>query len=137
MRAHLSLRHAATLGAALIMLAAAAPAAEAQGRGHGKQGGQAKPAKHAHTPPGQAKKRVTTSHAVIVTRDVLVSQGFRVVRVERLGDAQVIYYRRGNNGRGRGLGPVERLVVRPAGEIVAFEAAPRPVLLAVNVRLGL
>ena len=136
MRAHFSLRLAATLGAALVILAAAAPAAQAQGKGNAKHG-QGKPAKQGHLPPGQAKKRVTTSHAVIVTRDVLVSQGFRVVRVERLGDAQVIYYRRGNNGRGRGLGPVERLVVRPAGEIVAFEAAPRPVLLAVNVRLGL
>ena len=136
MRAHFSVRHAATLGAALVLLAAAAPAAQAQGKGHAKHG-QARSAKQGHVPPGQAKKRVSTSQAVIVTRDVLVSHGFQVVRVERLGTAQVIYYRRGNNGRGRGLGPVERMVVRPAGEVVVFESAPRPVLLAVNVRLGL
>ncbi len=89
------------------------------------------------TPPGQARKHVTTNQAVVVARDVLVAHGFTVVRVELVNGAQVIYYRRGNNGRGRGLGPVEKMIVRPAGTIVAFEAAPPKVLVDINIKLGL
>jgi hypothetical protein len=32
---------------------------------------------------------------------------------------------------------VERMVVRPSGTVVVFEAAPPKVLLDINVRLGL
>ena len=88
-------------------------------------------------PPGQAKKQVTPAAAVVVSREVLVKHGFTVVRVEQLGNAQVIYYRRGNNGRGRGGGPMEKMVVRPSGQIVVFEATPAPVLADIKVRLGL
>ena len=106
-----------------------AQAAHAQGKGHGRSHG---------TPPGHAKKQVvTTDRAIVVTREVLVSHGYELVRVERLGESRVIYYRRGNMGRGRGKGPVERMVVRPAQERVVFEAAPRPLLVDINVRLGL
>ena len=88
-------------------------------------------------PPGQAKKQVTPAAAVVVSREVLVKHGFTVVRVEQLGNAQVIYYRRGNNGRGPPRGPMEKMVVRPSGQIVVFEAAPAPVLADIKVRLGL
>jgi hypothetical protein len=72
-----------------------------------------------------------------VSRDILVAHGYQVVRVETVEHAHVIYYRRGNNGRGRGLGPVERMIIKPAGEIVVFESAPSKVLVDINLRLGL
>lgn len=111
-------------------LATSAPAAAQgnSGKAHGPHG----------EPPGQTKKhRVTSTEAVGVTREVLVSHGYTIVRVERVGVTQVVYYRRGNNGRGRGLGPVEKMVIRPSGERVVFESAPPKVLVDINVRLGL
>ena len=113
--------------ALLSVLGAIAAPAHAQGKIGAKRS----------VPPGQAKKHVTPGDAVLVTREVLVSHGYTIVRVERVRETQVIYYRRGNNGRGRGLGPVERMVVRPSGTIVVFEAAPERALLDIRVRLGL
>lgn len=118
--------HWLTLVACLTLCASASPAL-AQGRGHAGS----------KVPPGQAKKMVTPSEAVVVSRDVLVMHGFEVVRVETIKTGQVIYYRRGNNGRGRGLGPVEKMVVRPSGSTVVVESAPKSVLLDIRVRLGL
>src|SRR4051794_15023868 len=40
-------------------------------------------------PPGLAKKRVTTPQAVLVTRDVLLSNGYQVVQVVPSGSSQV------------------------------------------------
>ena len=120
-------RHRLTLAAFLLLCISASPVF-AQGRGHGGSNG---------LPPGQAKKMVTPAQAVVVSRDVLVMHGFEVVRVETIKTGQVIYYRRGNNGRGRGLGPVERMVVRPSGSTVVVESAPKNVLLDIRVRLGL
>src|SRR6476646_10245170 len=114
--------------AAFLVLSAAVSPVLAQGRGHATARG---------LPPGQAKKQVTPAQAVVVSRDVLVLHGFEVVRVETIKTGQVIYYRRGNNGRGRGLGPVEKMIVRPSGSTVVFEAAPAKVLLDIRVRLGL
>jgi hypothetical protein len=119
--------HWLILVASLTLCASASPAL-AQGRGHGGS---------KELPPGQAKKMVTPAQAVVVSRDVLVMHGFEVVRVETIKTGQVIYYRRGNNGRGRGLGPVEKMVVRPSGSTVIVESAPRNVLLDIRVRLGL
>jgi len=120
-------RRLSTVVAFLALSAAVSPAL-AQGKGHGGPKG---------LPPGQAKKQVSPAEAVVVSRDVLVRHGFEVVRVETIKTGQVIYYRRGNNGRGRGLGPVERMIVRPSGSIVVFEAVPDRVLLDIKVRLGL
>ena len=86
-------------------------------------------------PPGQAKKRVTHAEAVDVSERVLVEQGYRVTKVERRGDTRVIYYYRGNNGRGKGRGPLQRMVVRPRAERFVFEGAPADVVKAVNMRL--
>lgn len=113
---------------AALFIAASASPAMAQGRGRGASNG---------LPPGQAKKVVTPSQAVVVSRDVLVRHGFEIVRVETIKTGQVIYYRRGNNGRGRGLGPVEKMIVRPSGSTVIVESAPKNVLLDIRVRLGL
>jgi hypothetical protein len=40
-------------------------------------------------------------------------------------------------GKGKGLGPVEKMIVRPRGELVVFEGAPSPVHIDVKLRLGL
>jgi hypothetical protein len=117
-----------SLALAVLVSSLALSSAAAQGKGQGKA---------PKTPPGHAKKQVSTSQAVIAVREILVTHGYQIVRVELVDHAQVIYYRRGNNGRGRGLGPVERMVVRPSGTVVVFEAAPPKVLLDINVRLGL
>ena len=84
-----------------------------------------------------ARKRVTTSQAVIVTRDVLVTNGYQIVNVVPSGTTRVIYYRRGNMGKGRGLGPVQKIYVVPSGEIVAFRSVPDPLLSTILRRLGL
>ena len=113
-------------GAALALPGAAG----AQGRSHGRaQGGM---------PPGQAKKHVTTDRAILVTRDVFVRHGYEVVRIGSRGDVRVVYYRRGNMGRGRGRGPVETMIIRPSNDIVVIERAPSRTLLAeIKINLGL
>ena len=98
-----------------VLLAVVALDAGAQGKGKDKgpsngggNGGEAaKPAK-----PAKVRKH---SHAEVVdiSRQVIVSKGYVVSKVENVGDTRVIYYYRGNNGRGKGRGPLLRLVVRP------------------------
>jgi hypothetical protein len=90
-------------------------------------------------PPGQAKKRVVTAdQAILVTRDVLVSHGFEIVRVETVQATRVVYYRRGNMGRGKGKGPIEKIVIRPEPDRVVFVSAPpRRLLPDITVRLGM
>ena len=101
----------------------------AQGKGHGKS----------HVPPGHAKKKVVTAdQAIVVTREVLVSHGYEVVRVELVQGTRVVYYRRGNMGRGRGKGPIEKIVIRPEPDRVVFVAQPpRGLMVDINVRLGM
>src|SRR5262249_42876875 len=77
--------HVLAIAASLALSAVVYPAL-AQGRGHGASNG---------LPPGQAKKQVTSAQAVVVSREVLVTHGFEVVRVETIKTGQVIYYRRG------------------------------------------
>jgi hypothetical protein len=80
---------------------------------------------------------VTTSQAIVVTRDVLVANGYRVINVAPSGTTQVIYYRRGNMGNGRGLGPIQKIYVVPNGEIVTFRSVPDPLLSTILRRLGI
>ena len=87
-------------------------------------------------PPGQAKKVASPAQAVSVTRDVLASQGFTVVRVEQLSGRQVVYYRRGNMGRGKGQGPLMKMYVRPTADRIVFEQAPPKALVEINLKLG-
>jgi hypothetical protein len=106
------------LTALAFVLLAAVPAA-AQGHGHGH------------------KKEfvVAPDRAISVTREVLVRQGYEVVRIETLGNDQVIYYRRGNRGRGRGKGPLVKMIVRRVENRVVFVDTPDAILVDINVRL--
>ena len=81
--------------------------------------------------------RVSSDKALSVTRTVLVEQGYHVVRVERVGATQVIYFRRGNNGRGKGKGPIQRMVIRTVRDRVFFEEAEPSVLVNIDVKLKL
>jgi hypothetical protein len=103
----------------------------AQGKSHS--------AKVAHVPPGHAKKRVVTADdAIVVTREVLVTHGYEIVRVDLVQGTRVIYYRRGNMGRGKGKGPVEKIVIRPEPDRVVFVSQPpRGLMIDINVRLGM
>jgi len=114
-------RFAAGLALVLVALAFLAAPAHAQGKGKGKD-------KH---------YAVTTDRAVSITRTVLVRQGYQVVSIERAGSAQVVYYRRGNNGRGKGKGPLQRMVIRNVERRVVFEEVPSAIMVDIDVNLKL
>jgi hypothetical protein len=101
----------------------------AQGKGNGSKG----------VPPGHAKKKVVTAdQAIVATREVLVLHGYEVVRVELVQGTRVVYYRRGNMGRGKGKGPIEKIVIRPEPDRVVFVSQPpKGLMIDINVRLGL
>ena len=103
----------------LALVAVAAAPAQAQGKSK---------AKH---------YAVSSDRAVSVSRTVLIEQGYQVVRVERVGPTRVIYFRRGNNGRGKGKGPVQRMVIRTVRDRVYFEEAEPSVLVNIDVKLKL
>jgi hypothetical protein len=94
--------------------------------------------------PAQAQGKIKYKHyavssdrAVTVTRTVLVQRGYSVMRIERVGATQVVYYRRGNMGRGKGRGPVQRMVIRTVRDRVIFEEAEPSVLVDIDLRLKL
>ena len=103
----------------------------AQGKGHESH--------EKHVPPGQAKKRIVTAdQAIFATREVLVSHGYEIVRIETVKNTRVVYYRVGNRGRGRGKGPIEYIVIRPEPDRVVFVSPPpRGLMVDINVRLGM
>jgi hypothetical protein len=80
---------------------------------------------------------VSSDKAMSVTRTVLQRQGYEVVRVVHAEDAQVIYYRRGSSGRGKGKGPLERLVIRLVERRVVFEEATPAILVDIDFNLKL
>jgi len=80
---------------------------------------------------------VAPDRAISVTREVLVRQGFEVVRIEIVGNDRVIYYRRGNMGRGKGKGPVVKMLVRRVENRVVFVDTPDGILVDINLRLKL
>ena len=90
-RARSVLRFALVTG---VLLGLSASTGHAQGKGHEKHHDQMK-----HKP---GEYVVATDRAIVVTRDVLVRHGYRVVRVQDDGDTRVIWYRAGNHGRGKG-----------------------------------
>jgi hypothetical protein len=79
---------------------------------------------------------VTSDRAISVTRTVLVRRGYNVVRVERVGPTQVVYYRVKRNKHGRAVGPMQRLVIRTVRDRVVFEEAEPSVLIDIDVRLN-
>ena len=108
-------------GLALAFLAVVLSVAHAQGKGKGKD-------KH---------YAVSNDRAVTVTRNVLVRQGYDVVRIERVGATQVVYYRAGNRGRGRGKGPVQKMVIRTVERRIVFEDTPPAIMVDIDVNLKL
>jgi hypothetical protein len=112
-------RFAAGLALALSALALSAAPAHAQGKGRDKH------------------YAVSSDRAVTVTRNVLVRQGYDVVRIERVGATQVVYYRAGNRGRGRGKGPVEKMVIRTVERRIVFEDTPPAIMVDIDVNLKL
>ena len=78
---------------------------------------------------------VSRDKAVTVTREVLVRQGYEVVRIETDGPSQVVYYRAGNKGKGKGKGKLEKMVIRREGERVVFVDMPAAILLDIDIRL--
>ncbi len=110
-------RSLVALGGALVVLCLAATPLAAQGNGK--------------------RYKVTHDRAVTVTREVLVRQGYEVVRIETEGPTQVVYYRAGNRGKGKGKGKVERMVIRREAERVIFVDTPPAILLDIDVRLRL
>ena len=104
---------------ALSFALLAAPSAPAQGSGHKRE------------------FVVAPDRARSITREVLVHQGFEVVRIETVGNDQIVYYRRGNMGRGKGKGPVVKMVIRRVQNKIVFLNTPDAILADINVRLRL
>jgi len=114
---------------ALTISVAAASTLEAQGKskGHKEKG----------PPPGQVKKTVTVDEGIRSARVVLGEQGYTVSRVEQVGGVRTIYYYRGNNGRGRGHGPLQKIVIRPYAQRVVVEGGVPSLVTLIRTRLGL
>jgi uncharacterized protein (UPF0548 family) len=112
-------RFAAGLALALAALAVSVSPAHAQGKGKDKH------------------YSVSSDKAVRVTRTVLVRQGFNVVRIERVGTTQVVYYRAGNHGRGKGKGRLEKMVIRTVDRRIVFEDTPPAIMVDIDVNLKL
>ena len=112
-------RFAAGLALALSALALSVAPAHAQGKGKDKH------------------YAVSNDRAVTVTRNVLVRQGYDVVRIERVGATQVVYYRAGTRGRGRGKGPVEKMIIRTVDRRIVFEDTPPAIMGDIDVNLKL
>jgi hypothetical protein len=108
-------------GFALAVLALVLSVAPAHAQGKGKD-------KH---------YTVSNDRAVSVTRNVLVRQGYDVVRIERVGTTQVVYYRAGNRGRGKGKGPVQKMVIRTVERRIVFENTPPAIMVDIDVNLKL
>jgi hypothetical protein len=105
--------------ACLALFTMAAAPAHAQGKGRFK------------------RYEVTSDKAVSVTRTVLVERGYSVVRIERAGPTQIVYYRMKRNKHGRWIGPLQRLVIRSVRDRVVFEETEPSVLVDIDMRLQL
>ena len=112
-------RFAAGLALAVLALAVSVAPAHAQGKGKDKH------------------YTVSSDRAVTVTRNVLVRQGYDVVRIERVGLTQVVYYRAGNRGRGKGKGPLQKMVIRTVERRIVFEDTPAAIMVDIDVNLKL
>jgi hypothetical protein len=88
---------------------------------------------------GKSKKgfEISSDRAVSVTREVLVKDGFNVVRIEKVGEAQVVYFRRGNMGKGKGKGPIQKMIIRRVSNRIVFEEAPSGIMVNIELRLKL
>jgi hypothetical protein len=112
-------RFVAGFALAVLALALSVVSANAQGKGKDKH------------------YAVSNDRAVTVTRNVLVHQGYNVVRIERVGATQVVYYRAGNRGRGKGKGPLQKMVIRTVERRIVFENTPPAIMVDIDVNLKL
>ena len=80
---------------------------------------------------------VSSDKAMDATKVVLQRQGYELVKIVRDRDTQVIYYRRGNSGRGKGKGPMERMVIRTVERRIVFEEVPSAILVDIDFQLKL
>jgi hypothetical protein len=80
---------------------------------------------------------VSDDHAISVTRQVLVSQGYDVVEIETKGTEQIVYYRLGNKGKGKGKGKLQKMVIKREANKVVFVDTPSTIMVDINVRLSL
>ena len=111
------------IGIALVTVVLTPAYAQGRGRGQNKV--------------KKERETVSIEIALTATREVLTEKGFDVVRIEQEDDFQIVYYRRGNRGRGRGGGPVERLVIRWTPERVEVRDAPDEIRIGIEVKLGI
>ncbi len=118
-----ALYHTLFIGIALATVVVTPVHAQGRGRGQNK--------------PKKDKETVSIEVTLTATREVLTEKGFDVVRIEQEDDLQIVYYRRGNRGRGRGGGPVERLVIRWTPERVEVRDAPDEIRIGIEVKLGI
>lgn len=86
---------------------------------------------------GPKKYAVTNDRALVVTKEVLVKQGYEVVRVENSGPDVVVWYRAGNRGRGRGKGPPVKMVIHREADHVVFVDTPSAILVDIDLKLKL
>ena len=86
---------------------------------------------------GPKKYAVSSDRALVVTKEVLVKQGYDVVRVENRGHDFIVWYRRGNMGRGKGKGPPVKMVIHRDADRVVFLNTPSVILVDIDVRLKL
>ncbi len=88
---------------------------------------------------GNSKKTfdVSVDVALQATRTTLVELGYDVVKLEPKDEVLVVYYRRGNMGKGKGKGPMEKLVIRRVKHTVVFEEADPELLVKIQVTLKL
>jgi hypothetical protein len=87
----------------------------------------------------KAKKSFSVSADVALeaTTITLVAEGFDVVRLEPQEELLVVYYRRGNMGKGKGKGPMERMVIRRQRDVIVIEDVDPVILLKIEIALEL
>ena len=87
----------------------------------------------------KAKKSfsITADLALETTKTVLVAEGFDVVKLESQEDLLIVYYRRGNMGKGKGKGPMEKMVIRRSRDVIVIEEVEPTILLKIEVALEL
>jgi hypothetical protein len=123
----------------LLPLSATVLATDASAQGKGKGAGDKRGAvivQQGHVKKAKKVKVYTSDEAVDITRIVLHEQGYELVRVEQKQDVRIVYYRRGNMGRGKGKGPIMYMVIRPSSERIIIERAPSSLRVQINVQLG-
>src|SRR5881396_452288 len=86
---------------------------------------------------GKGPKKYAVTNDLVVTREVLVRQGYDVVRIENAGPDVVVWYRRGNMGRGKGKGRPVKMVIHREADRVVFLDTPSAILVDIDVRLKL